>query len=80
MKQKLRTIPTLWRPSHSFLFSFQKTSPFGGLVSVDALTGEHEFFLDPKGQDVNELSGVTYFQGKLYFGRLKNDYIAVYTL
>lgn len=49
-------------------------------MSVDAMTGEHEFILDPQGKDISELTGVTYHEGKLYFGTLKHDFIGVYTL
>jgi hypothetical protein len=40
----------------------------------------HEYILDPDGTDVSDLAGVTYHQGKLYMGSLKNDFIAVYNL
>jgi Strictosidine synthase len=53
---------------------------FGGLIEVNPKTSEYRFLLDPTGQDLRFLTGVTHYQGKLYLGSLENDFIGVYDL
>ena len=47
---------------------------------VNAMTGEHEYLLDPNGTDLARMAGITYKDGKLFMGSLKGNYIAEYTL
>lgn len=49
-------------------------------MMVNARTGEHEYLLDPDGTDLARLTGITYRDGKLFMGSLKDNYIAEYTL
>ena len=58
----------------------QEAKPFSGVMIVNALTGEHEYLLDPDGTDLVRMAGITYRDGKLVMGSLKDDYIAEYTL
>ena len=57
----------------------QKVKPFGGIVQVDANTGESELLLDPDGSVVSQFFGITCYKGKAYIGSLKNNFIAVFT-
>jgi sugar lactone lactonase YvrE len=59
--------------------------PFGGIVEIDPgdETKEHRvlrMLLDPNGDDVPFVSGITVHGDKLYLGFLKNDFIALYDL
>lgn len=58
----------------------QEATPFAGVMMVNARTGEHEYLLDPDGTDLARLTGITYRDGKLFMGSLKDNYIAEYTL
>ena len=53
---------------------------FGGIVEVDPVTKDFRFLLDPTGQDIHMLAGVTVHKNKLYLGSLENDFIGVYSL
>lgn len=55
-----------------------KTKKFGGLVQHNIETKETQLLLDPKGETVAMLTGVTVHKNKLYLGSLQNDYVGVY--
>ena len=53
----------------------------GCVVEVDPAKGKLlNVFLDPKGDDIADLHGVTVNNQKLYLGSLYNDYVGVYDL
>lgn len=51
---------------------------FGGIIEYDLTDGSHRKILDPKGDTISMLTGVTLQNGKLYLGSLQNDYIGVF--
>ena len=53
---------------------------FGGIVEVNPSTKEFRLLLDPTGEDISALTGVTAYKDKLYLGSLSNKYIGVYNL
>ena len=53
---------------------------FGGVVEVNPSTKEFRLLLDPTGEDISALTGVTAYKDKLYLGSLSNKYIGVYNL
>jgi len=62
-----------------------KPPPFGGIVELDPGDETKEqrvvrVLLDPNGEDVPFVTGVTVHGDKLYLGFLKSDFVAVYDL
>lgn len=62
-----------------------KVVKYGGVVEIFHENSEHESYIskiiqDPTGEDISMLTGVTEYDGKLYLGSLKNDYIGVFDL
>lgn len=53
---------------------------FGGLLEINPDTAEFRYLVDPKGQDIHSIFGVTAFEDSLYLGSLKNSYIGLYDL
>ena len=53
---------------------------FGGLLEFDLETYEFRYILDPNGEDIGMLFGVTRSNNVLYLGSLKNQFIGVYDL
>lgn len=58
--------------------------PYGGFIIIKPTTIPpytiEQFVLDPTGQDISGVTGVTYYKNKLYLGSLHNHYIGVYDL
>lgn len=53
----------------------------GCVVELDPEEGKLlRVLLDPEGDDISDLTGVTVNGDKLYFGSLRNDYIGVYNM
>ena len=59
--------------------------PYGGMVEIYPGSGEvppsvSRIFLDPHGETINFLTGVTVHENSIYLGSLENKYIGVYSL
>ena len=61
------------------LFELQKPKLFGGIVEVDANTGEYQYYFDVDGSYISDLNGASFHDGSLYMGSLKNKFVAVFT-
>mmetsp|Transcript_21699 Transcript_21699/g.45647 ORF Transcript_21699/g.45647 Transcript_21699/m.45647 type:complete len:416 (+) Transcript_21699:53-1300(+) len=62
-----------------------KAEPYGGVAeiypgSATSPASLKRIFQDPDGRDVNIITGVTEFRGKLYLGSLHENCIAIYNL
>lgn len=57
-----------------------KIKPYGGVIEVDPVTKELQYFQDPNAEDIGMIAGVTVWDNKLYLGSLKNNYVGVYDL
>lgn len=57
-----------------------KVKKYGGIVEFDPEHNHVKYIQDPTGKDIAMLTGVTYYNGKLYLGSLQNQYIGVYSL
>lgn len=56
--------------------------PFGGIMQINPQEGTFEYMLDPKGEKLSFLNGVTIHKptNKIYLGSLHNPYIGVLSL
>jgi hypothetical protein len=60
-------------------------APYGGFAEIDPGSDDSpprilRLFQDPDGRDVEFVTGVTEFGGKVYLGSLHNDFVGVYNL
>lgn len=55
--------------------------PYASIAFLDTETlSQVDYIQDPRGTDVKTLTGITFYENKLYLGSLHNNYIGVYSL